>query len=299
MTDVVMTVLGPVRPSDLGLVLPHEHVMSIFGAPPADDPGYDADRVAAAAVPYLRKVRELGCGTLAECTTERFGRDPALLARISRESGLHILTNTGCYAAAQDRYVASHALVEDAPALAARWIEEWRNGAGATGIRPGFIKIGVDDGPLSELDRKVVRAAALAHLATGLLIQNHLGNNPGVARQILDLLDREGVETSAWVWVHAHAVTDLDALRAAAERGAWLSFDGLSAQSAERHLALLDAARGWGRLEQVLLSHDGEAFDRTGGSRPFDYLLTGFLSRVPEARLITVENPARAFAVKG
>ena len=41
------------------------------------------------------------------------------------------------------------------------------------------FKIGVDAGPLSDIDRKLVEAGALCHLATGLTLAIHTGN--GVA----------------------------------------------------------------------------------------------------------------------
>jgi phosphotriesterase-related protein len=301
----VMTVQGPADPNDLGIVLPHEHIMSTFGAPATDTPSYDQDRLLALAVPYLRRIAGLGCGAVVDCTTEYFGREPGLLRRISQESGVHIVTNTGYYAAAADRYVPDHALREDAPTLAARWTAEWRDGIRDTGIRPGFIKIAVDEGPLSELDRKVVRAAGLAHRETGLLIQNHLGNNPTVAREILEVLAQDGVPPASWVWVHAHTVPDASSLRAAMEQGALVSLDGLGESSAGHILDLLRAIREWGRLGQVLLSHDGNAYDTSGGSRPFHYLMTHFIPllesagfRPEEIRTLTSVNPARALSVE-
>jgi predicted metal-dependent phosphotriesterase family hydrolase len=52
-----------------------------------------------------------------------------------------------------------------------------------TGIRPGFIKVGVDSGPLSGIDLKLVQAAARAHLASALTIAVQTGNNPASARE--------------------------------------------------------------------------------------------------------------------
>ncbi len=48
-------------------------------------------------------------------------------------------------------------------------------------IRPGFIKISVDGASsgISELHKKLARAAGLTHLKTGLTIYSHTG--PGVA----------------------------------------------------------------------------------------------------------------------
>lgn len=304
-----MTVRGPIAPEACGLVLPHEHLFSNFGEEPAEPPHYDAAALLEAVVPYARRVKELGCGTLADATAAWFGRSPELLRTISGKTGLHVLTNTGYYGAASDRYVPKHAYEEDAPRLAARWLREWREGIAGTGIRPGFIKTGVDAGPLSEIDAKLVRAAALAHRDSGLTVAVHTGGNPEAAMRQLAILREEGVSPEAWIWVHANQVKrgEEDALERAAEAGAWISLDGLDETALERHLELVLRLRAKGHLSRVLLSHDGNSF-RAGGKRPmrpYTLLFERFLPElrragVPEAetRRLTRDNPARAFTVR-
>ena len=184
----VMTVRGAVSPALLGPFLPHEHVMSSFGATEEQAAAYDRESVYRAVSPYLTKVYGLGCRTIADCTAAYFGRDPILLKQLSEKTGLHLLTNTGYYGAANDRYVPQHAYEESPEQLADRWIGEWRDGIGETEIRPGFLKIGVDKGPLSDIDAKIVRAAAIAHLETGLTVAVHTGGNPEAVNQQLTIL---------------------------------------------------------------------------------------------------------------
>ena len=86
------------------------------------------------------------------------------------------MTNTGYYGAADDKFVPAHAYVETAGQLADRFIAESRDGIEGTGIRPGFLKVGVDRGQLSSIDRKLVVAAARCHLTTGLTIAAHTGD---------------------------------------------------------------------------------------------------------------------------
>jgi phosphotriesterase-related protein len=61
-------------------------------------------------VPILKRVKDLGCRALFDCTAAYFGRDVRLLRKVSEQTGLHIITNTGYYGAADDRYVPPHAL---------------------------------------------------------------------------------------------------------------------------------------------------------------------------------------------
>lgn len=304
-----MTVRGPVEPETLGVMLPHEHLFSIFGEEPAEPPVYNEAALLEEVVPYVRRLRQLGCGALADATAAWFGRSPALLRTISEKTGLHILTNTGYYGAASDRYVPKHAFQEDAARLAARWAREWREGIGGTGIRPGFMKIGVDAGPLSEIDSKLVRAAAITHRETGLTIAVHTGGNPEAAARQMAIVREEGVSPEAWIWVHAHQVKqgEEEALRKAAGAGAWISLDGLDEKSFERHLELTADLRRAGCLGRLLLSHDGNSF-RAGGKqplRPFTLLFEKFLPALRRAgfseadiRRLTRENPAQAFTVR-
>ena len=303
-SGMIMTVTGPIAPDQMGFTLPHEHVMSAFGAEPARQPDYPIDEVLGTVLPYLIKVKKLGCQTLFDCTTAYFGRDPGLLRRISLKSGMQIVTNTGYYAAAQDRYVPSQAWDQEAEEIAAGWVQEWTDGINGTGVRPGFIKTAVDDGPLSEIDRKLVRAAILAHKQTGLTIQTHTGNNPETASAILGMLAAEKVQPSAWVWVHAHQLEDAAVLIEAARLGAWVSFDGVSADSAGHILKLLESMRAEDLLRHVLLSHDGDSYCQ-GSFRPYEYILTDFCKILLEKGFtpleierLTVTNPRRAFTVE-
>lgn len=303
-TGQVVTVSGPIDPQEMGRTLSHEHAMSTFGAEPARYPDYDLERVAASVVPYLKHVGELGCRTLVDGTAAYFGRHPELLRRLSLESGVQILTNTGYYGAADDRYVPPHAYLETADEIAERWVWEWQRGIDGTEVRPGFIKTAVDGGPLSEIDRKLIVAAVRTHAQTGLAIQTHTGDNWPAVEAILYILQEEGVHPSAWIWVHAHNVRGTERVVEAAARGAWVSFDGLSAESAPHILELVVEMRARGRLDRVLLSHDGDSYYGDGALRPYHYLFTAFIPTLQEHGLsadeidqLTVDNPRRAYTV--
>ena len=72
---------------------------------------------------------------------------------MSEASELHILSNTGYYGAANDKHLPAHAFDETAEQLAARWIRECERGIDGTGIKPAFMKIGVDQVPCRPLTR--------------------------------------------------------------------------------------------------------------------------------------------------
>lgn len=303
----LMTVTGPVSAASTGMALSHEHVLVDFiGADQAGPHRYDAEKVFHAVRAHLARAHELGVRLFVDCTPAHLGRDAALLRRLADATGLHIVSNTGLYGARNGKFLPPYVATETAEQLAARWIAEARNGIDGTGIRPGFVKCGVKtDAELSAVDRKLVEAAAFTHRATGLPIAVHTGRGPGLAQ--LEILKAHGVAPGAWIWVHAQEAADADIL-AAAEQGAWVSFDGLRAETAARHLELCRLLRDRGLLGRVLLSHDSGWYDPAkpeGGTfRGFEFLFTDFIPALQSAgfaeaqidRLVRV-NPARAYTV--
>ncbi len=305
----IMTVRGEIDATALGVMLPHEHLLVDFiGADRVSRERYEADTVFEAVLPYVQQAKKLGLGALAECTPDGIGRDAALMKRISVASGVHILTNTGCYNASDGKYLPAYAREESADTLAARWILEWTKGIEDTGIRPGFIKIGVNGAPLSAMDQKLVRAAAQTHLATGLVIASHTSSG-SAALEELAILREEGVDGSAFIWVHAQAEPDTKCHRRVAEQRAWLEFDGISCETIAAHVTLVKENVYYGFLGRILVSHDAGwyAVGEPGGGafRPFDALFTTFLPSLREAgfsdsdiQRVTRDNPHEAFAIR-
>lgn len=312
----VVTTAGPIDPGNMGTTLVHEHILSRFGPPPQEPGQYDRQQVLEEVVPYLQYIRSLGCDTIVDCTAAYFGRDAALMKTIAEQSGLQLITNTGIYGAAGDDYIPDYAYRETPEQLAARWVDEFQNGIQGTDVKPGFVKIGVDGGPLSDIDAKLVRAAAMTHRDTGLLLQIHTSDNPEAVDQQLAILKEEGVSPEAWVWVHAHNMESAAPLVEVAQRGAWISLDGLrmpnylngyadSSSTVEHHLQLVKAFKQEGLLDHVLLSHDGSSYPPDGAAkRPMDILFNTFLPMLrasgfsdQEIRQLTVTNPANAFTI--
>lgn len=301
----INTVLGPVPLADLGRTLMHEHVLvDIMGATRTGPGRYDGGELRSVVLPHLKQLRSQGFRTFVDCTPAYQGRDPELLARLSQASGLHILTNTGFYGAAGGKYIPDLAFSATAEELAARWTGEFQAGIPPTGIRPALIKLGVDAGPLSKINSKLVSAAALTHLRTGLVIASHTGDGVAAMAQ-LDLLKSHGVPPAAFIWVHTQDEKDRSFHRKAAEAGAWIEFDGIASDTVDQNIALILEARRAGYLPRVLISQDAVGFhvgqERGGYSPGYTFLFSEFLPQLRksgitenETRGLTVENPQRA-----
>jgi phosphotriesterase-related protein len=300
----IQTVRGSIAPTDLGVTLMHEHVLVDFvGADKVSPSRYNADEAFKAALPKLEELKKHGCRTLVECTPAYIGRDVKLLARLSEACGLHLITNTGFYGAAEDKFVPQLAYGTSAEEIAQIWIREHRDGIEGTGIKPGFMKIGVDSGALSKIDAKLVEAGCFCHKATGLRMHVHTGNGPA-AMDILSLLAKHSVPASAYVWVHAQNEKDRKVHVAAAKAGAWIEFDSVSAGRLAADAEAVTEMIGLGYLNRLLISHDSGWYrvGEPGGGKfnGYTYIFESFLSELrkrgvtdAQVRALMTDNPAR------
>lgn len=317
-SDTVMTVTGPVPAEKIGITLEHEHILVDFiGADSTGPWRWDKNKVIEKTLPFLTEIRQKGVTTFIECTPEYLGRDPLVLKELSVRSGINIITNTGYYGARKNLYLPSFFYSKEPEELAEIWADEFRKGINDTGIKPGFIKISVDaDSVLSSDHRKIITAAGLTHLKTGLVIASHTGPD-GPAFEQMKILDSLGIDLSAFIWVHAQGGT-LESNIEAAKRGAWISLDGVMMSRdkgpdasgnidwyAERIIKL----KNEGLLGKVLVSHDAGWYDPSkedggtfrGFTDVFDYLIPALKEKgltQNEIDQILVNNPAEAFKIK-
>lgn len=308
-TATIMTVNGPISADKTGFILEHEHILVDFIGAESYDPGrWSRPSVVDALLPYLRELKEKGCDTLFEFTPEYLGRDPLLLQELSQKSGLNLITNTGFYGAVENKYLPKLAFDATAESLASRWIKEFEEGIDATGIKPGFIKISVNPGPLSELHRKLVRAAALTHLKTGLTIASHTGLAIPAFEQI-ELIKEEQVHPSAFIWVHAQNEQDHNNYLKAANMGAWVSLDGVQDDNIAHYLRVITEMKDNGQLGRVLVSQDAGWYEPgkpwNGVKRKYTSIFTHLIPALKangfskkHIRQIFEANPQKAYSLE-
>jgi len=258
----IMTINGPIKPNQLGTTLIHEHFLVDFiGAHKISYARWNRDKVLAKVLPFINEVKQYGVKSIFDCTPNFLGRDVVLLKMIAKASGLQIITNTGYYGARENQHLPPWAFTESAEQLAARWIDEFKNGIENTSVKPGFIKIGIDAGEeLSSIHKKLVTAAALTHLQTGLTICSHTGPGKAALEQ-LEIIKALGVKSEAFVWVHAQAEDDKTFHTRAASMGAWVSLDGIGWGGFDDYADLLVQLKSAGLLHRVLISHDAGWYD--------------------------------------
>jgi phosphotriesterase-related protein len=306
----INTVSGSIPSAQLGKTLIHEHFLVDFiGADKINFDRWNRAEVIEKVLPYLLEVKQAGVKSIFDCTPDFLGRDVVLLKMLAEQSGIQIITNTGYYGAVGNKYLPQWAYSEAEEQLAKRWSNEFKKGITGTSVKPGFIKIGVDaDGPLSELHKKLVRAAAITHLKTGLTICSHTGPARGALEQI-EILQAMDVHPEAFVWVHAQNESDKTYHVKAARLGAWISLDGIGWGDFENYADSILRLKNEGLLGRVLISHDagwykpGEASGREfkGYTNIFNELLPrlrqkGFSESDFDTLLLT--NPAEAMSIR-
>lgn len=312
----VQTVLGPVDPSTLGFVLPHEHTAITLWQIPgrwdyweltADEPVITAE---------LARFRELGGTALADVTLPGVGRDPAWLVRLARATGLHLVMGCGWYRGA---YYPAETLVDrrSVDSLADELVREAEEGIAVEGIdvpvRPGIIgEIGTDKPWLSAVEERVHRAVGRASRRSGLAITTHaVMSDVGLAQ--LAVFEAEGADPARVVIGHADSYPVLDHYLEIIRRGANIEFDflGMSFTPMERHgeprvIDLLLELLSRGHADRVLLSQDvchNQQLRHYEGNG-YTYLQETFLPRlrargVSEAEIdqLTVLTPRRILTI--
>jgi phosphotriesterase-related protein len=316
--EFIMTVNGPLKTSEMGLTLEHEHILVDFiGADSIDKSRWNSEDVINKALPFILQIKEKGVKTFIECTPAYLGRDPVILKDLSKKTGMNFITNTGYYGARKNVFIPKSFYSLDASEIAEIWIDEFINGIEGSGIKPGFIKIAVDPADtLSSEHRKIITSAGLAHLKTGLVIASHTGPDKPAFEQI-SILKEMGIDPSAFIWIHAQGGTVEGNIKAARE-GTWISLDGVRTRpdlepgapnSIEWYSDRIIELKNNGLLHKVLISHDSGWYDPAlpeGGT--FDGFTDIFDSLIPDLKSkglngadieqIMVKNPADAYKIK-
>lgn len=330
----IYTVLGEIEPGELGRTSMHEHCLidaRVWFTPPREAPPEDPRMTIEnlgfvrwnlvglednlllddpdLAIRELKPVREYGGSGIVDLTVIGIGRRVDELPRISRETGLHLMVGCGFYIHGSHPEWVEGASVDE---LAALMMSELRDGIEDTGIRPALIgEIGTSE-PVTERERRVVRAAGRAGAETGAAVNIHLDPRGTRALEVLDVLVEEGMHPDRVVFSHMDEHLDEGYHRAVAESGAVLEYDTFGSEfyfgelfKDPTDLERLDYVRmivknGW--ADQLVLGCDVwvKAALRAYGGMGYDHLLKRIVPAFGELGLddatidrMLVETPRR------
>lgn len=221
------TVLGIIEGEDLGVTLPHEHLVDdgrVFFIEPseASDRCLAYKPVSLEILSWLRYhpfenldnlqlldeqeaideamlFKKAGGNTIVDVTNVGLGRDPKALARISRVTDLNIIMGSGYYVGASHPPEMSSKAEEE---ITEEIVRNITIGVGDTGIRAGIIgEIGCT-WPLQDNERKVLRAAAHAQQLTGAPVNIHPGRKEEALFEIVKVLADAGADLNRVIMSH-------------------------------------------------------------------------------------------------
>jgi phosphotriesterase-related protein len=256
-SGLAQTVTGPVDPSTLGPTMTHEHLLiefsTMFVEPEEASRKFLAHQKLSmenlgwirynwtsnldnlllidekSAVEEAMHYRLEGGGTIVDVTTLGIGRDPLALARISRATDLNVVMGAGWYI---DKVHPDDMDSRTETELADQMIKELTEGVGDTGVKAGIIgEIGCSF-PLTDNERKVLRAAAVAQRETGAPVLIHPGRDPSAPREILDILAEAGANIERVVMGHLdRTIYDDDQTLELAKSGCYMEYDLFGSES--------------------------------------------------------------------
>ena len=309
MVKRIQTIKGPIEIDALGFILPHEHLFTDLRGPQVPDYARgEPSAVVKVVEPYLAEASVAGITALVECSTVGVGRNLSVLRSLAEITPIHIIAPTGVY---RDAYIPESLREVGEHDLTELWTTELTEGIEGTSIRAGFIKLAMsDDGPTA-LEIRNLKAAVKASQNTGAVIASHtIGGK--VARKEMEVLEEAGLDLHRFIWVHAQTEPDISILEDAASRGTYLELDsvGASYQSQTELLETTIALIKAGFADHLLLSHDAGWYNPASidglpdeGYRGYTSLAKDFIPALlqrgiteEQIRLITVTNPAKAFA---
>ena len=303
--SAIITTLGLKQASELGVILPHEHIFANFdsldhGGAYAVTPKTVLDHIG----PSLRSAQAAGVTLLVDATSIGGARRADILRDVSAALDLPIVVATGIF---REPWITQWVDQQGEDGLCG-WMEhEIKTGIETSGVRAGWIKLRSGDNELSAAQTVLVRAAARAGAATGVLIGSHTVRGRVALRQV-EVIEDAGYAAGRFVWIHAQVEPDFAWNLELAQRGAWIEYDGIGdapidAVYVDRILRMWDAGHG----DRILLSQDRGWYDpvKPGGGvpKPYTYLTDIFLPKLADAgltgqqiRQMTIHNPFTAYA---
>ncbi|MAX04535.1 MAG: aryldialkylphosphatase [Dehalococcoidia bacterium] len=341
----VQTVLGLINPKELGATVTHEHLlvdlMCYFYEPEEASKRSYIDR------PFTMDVRgelpqisfnmksnlqyydiewsiaevskfvNAGGGGLVDTTSMGLGRDPLALCRISRATGLNIIMGSSYYI--PQAHPPNIGELSEAD-ITKEIIRDITEGVADTGIKAGIIGEVGNLYPLSDTERKILRASARAQIETGCPISIHPGGHDESPMQIVGELAKAGSDNSNMIMGHLDfAIEDPDKLLELADTGCFLEYDifgfeetnlvylgeYMRMKSDVDRIEAIEFLIEKGYIEQVVIGQDVcqvNQLTRFGG-KGYAHILENIVPRLrkrgwkqDQIDQILIHNPARALA---
>ncbi|MBI2935298.1 MAG: phosphotriesterase, partial [Chloroflexi bacterium] len=260
---IVRTVLGDIKPEQMGITYPHEHiVLGYTGA--REDLGARFNRQEVLNQIYgdlVQAVRAHGVKTIVDVTPPEVGRDVDIMSETARRLNVNVVCATGNYT--QGSGFPFYWNIMDIEHFEERYTREITEGVGLNKVKCGVVKVAIGGPQLSPGEEKSFRAAARVSRKLGVSICVHTSGGwqrpdprPG-ALMALDVMLQEGADPSRIQMGHLrHTRGNLDWLLEIARKGCFMALDTIGRDRAVFNpirLAIIGALVALGYGNRILL----------------------------------------------
>lgn len=251
----VRTVLGKKKISKNTVSLSHEHICCYSEYLNMMSKSYlDKDKLVEKSADILKNIKEqYGVGLFLDCTPVNIGRNIDLLKSISELSKVDIVCSTGFYY--NDEQILN---CMSAETLADFIVEDANN------VCAGIIKAAVEYETVSDFNKKLLKATAIAQRKTGLPIVLHTNANNRNGTKALEILLAENVEPQNIVVGHLSDTEDVEYIKNFVKSGCYVALDRMYDDKSEEYITAkinqITALCNAGYTDNLLLSHDDSVF---------------------------------------
>ena len=290
MKSFAQTVNGPIKKSELGFTLMHEHIFCDLREPEKrNNLLNDHEEITIKnrfevdyyenknqqnlilneyekATEELKIYKEFGGKTIVELSTIGINPEPIKLSKISQETGVNIILGTGCYT---EDYLDEQTInfsVEDLRMLMSQHLQDGFNG---TNIRAGLIGELGCSWHLKETEKKSLLAALEIQYENGVTVSIHPGRHKDSPKEIIKFLEKNKVNPSKTIICHIdRTLTNLEDILMILNKGYVLEWDFFGIETSNYWFGKFDLPTDYMRLDliyklfkkgfdnQITISHD-------------------------------------------
>jgi phosphotriesterase-related protein len=253
----VQTVLGLIQPEELGITHTHEHILcdvtawlkTTFGEP---EDKFEREMIQhpvtmdilwwlrynpfqnwddcqlldeQTAIDELIKFQRLGGNSIIDVSIRGLNHRPLALCQISSAVGINIIIGTGYYV--EPSYPPEIDINKKSEEeIAGEFIADVMEGIRDSGVRAGIIGELGCSWPLTNNEKKVLRAGALAQKCTGAALTVHPGRDDRAPIEIIQILKNAGADLERTIMCHIdRSVRNINTRLEIAETGCYLEYD--------------------------------------------------------------------------
>ena len=253
----VETVEGPIDSTDLGTVLPHEHLRVRDDAVAAQWPDrYDEDAELEAAVEAVRAAADRGVRTIFDAGPMFAGRNVDFMQRVAKKTGVQIVACTGIYTY---DYLPHYFENRDVDAMAELFVSDIEHGIQGSDAKAAFLKCAADAAGVTDNVEKVHRAVARASLKTGAPIMAHSRPASNTGPRQVEIFLEEGVDPASIQIAHTGDTDDLDYIERLLDTGVFIGMDRYGLEMflpMDRRNATVAELLRRGYADRMLISQD-------------------------------------------